>query len=262
MKNHIEIFVLAVIISLFSSCSNDDTNTEQVASLNRTIKKYSEKVYYNGQIDYQFSSTFNYENGKLISISDSQNKLEFSYNSGKITEVKKYVNNQLITTNFLSYNGNLLSSIVNGDNDERTLFSYNSGLLATIQTQYFDGGNWFTSVSKNYTLQATNIKELITENFSFSYSSKSTFEYDSKNNPMKHMNPIVRLILQYETCDFISNNNVLERYSYPDVNSINGTLSSQYTITYDSDNYPTLIKKYGVSNNQQELISEAIIEYN
>ena len=36
----------------------------------------------------------------------------------------------------------------------------------------------------------------------------------------------------------------------------------EYVITYDADNYPTVIKKYNLYNNQQQLISEMIISYN
>jgi hypothetical protein len=46
------------------------------------------------------------------------------------------------------------------------------------------------------------------------------------------------------------------------ISDLIGELSHEYTITYDSDNYPLTIKKYAVYNGVQSLISEANIQYN
>ncbi|NJM80734.1 MAG: hypothetical protein HC854_16010 [Flavobacterium sp.] len=263
MKNLNQIFLFLTVVFSVISCNNDDTTIEeQIVSSNKTIKKYSEKIYYNNQIDYQFSADFNYSQGKLISISDSQNVLEFNYNSNKITQIKKYTNNQLVDTNNLSYDGDLLRSITNESNDEKTTFSYVNGVLSSQINQYLDNQTWITHLESKYTFQMNNIQQLITKNFSFSSSNKSTFEYDEKNNPMRNMNIYLKYILQYETCDFISKGNLLKQYSYSDIDSSDRILSHEYVITYDSDNYPTLVKKYGVFNGQQNLISEAVIEYN
>ena len=255
--------VLLTVVGLNFSCSSDDTNeNDETVSLSKTIKKYSEKVYYNQQIDYQFTANFNYSEGKLVSISDAQNVLEFHYNSNKMSQIKKYSNNQLVSTNYLNYEGSFLTSIVNDSNDEKQILTYINGTLFLVKNQHLENSNWITDSEKQYTFLANNIQQVIIQNYSFSFSNKSTFEYDDKNNPMKMMNPYLKFILQYETCDFISSNNILKRYSYSDVNSSTGTLSHQYEITYDAENYPVLIKKYDVSATQPILISEAIIEYN
>ena len=245
VKMNWRVVLLTFVVGLNFSCSSDDTNENgETVSLSKTIKKYSEKVYYNQQIDYQFTANFNYSEGKLVSISDAQDVLEFHYNSNKISQIKKYSNNQLVSTNYLNYEGSLLNSIVNDSNDEKKILTYNNGTLSLVKNQHLENSNWITDSEKQYTFLTNNIQQIITVNYSFSSSYKSTFEYDAKNNPMKMMNPYLKFILQYETCDFISSNNILKRYSYSDVNDSTGTLSYEYEITYDVDNYPVLIKKY------------------
>lgn len=261
MKNQFKIFLLLSVIFFTNSCSNDDSVSTVPVSSNKTIKKYSEKIYSNGQIQSQFSRDFNYENGKLISISDNLNKMEFIYNLDQIIEVKIYNNNQLSSTNSLTYNGSLLTSIVNNLNNEKTVLNYNNGVLSSLKNQDYNGTGWIDTKIKIYTFQNSNVQKLITEDTGSS-AYKSTFEYDTNNSPMKNMNPYLKYLLEYESCDFISINNVLKRFSHPNTTTSTGILSTQYTTDYNSDNFPVLIKKYSVIFGQERLVSEATIEYN
>jgi hypothetical protein len=256
-KNIIFLGVLAMV-SVITSCSSEDSD---VVANSKTIKTFAETVYYNGEIDYQNTSNFNYESGKLVSITDGSKKLEILYNGDKIIRANNYNNNNVLTGyNTLTYEGLLLKSILNDDEDEKTEYSYLNGILSSMTNSYRNGSEWESSRSQSYVLSNGNIQSSITSWFGSSF--KNSFEYDVKHNPMKNMNPYLKYIFQVETCDFISSNNVLKKYYYSNMNDVTGVLSHQYIIVYDADNYPINVKKYSINNSEQSLISESVITYN
>ena len=79
---------------------------------------------------------------------------------------------------------------------------------------------------------------------------------------MKNMNPYLKYLMTFETCDIISQNNTLKGFSYDAVNSSEATLFRDFEITYDQDDYPTIIKKHNIYGSEVVLISEMTITYN
>lgn len=256
-------FVLLLLVFSFLSCSNDDNDT--VVS-SKTIKNIEEKIYYNGQIDSQYIINFNYNynyNGAVLeSVSDDQNKLKFIYNGDKIIETKLYVSNQHLSSNFITYENDLLKMIIQDDQEEQTSFTYNNGVLNSKSNSYMDNGTMVTYSTETYQFLSNNIVQKITESQFSTTPTKRTFEFDSKNSMFKNMNSYLKYIFNFETIDGLSKNNPIKAYDYPTINSTEGILTGEFAITYDNDEYPVLIKKYNVSNNQQQLISELIISYN
>ncbi|WP_282788082.1 hypothetical protein [Flavobacterium croceum] len=255
--------VLLTTFFLFSCSSNNDENA-QVAPAN-SLKKITETVYYNSSyIDYS-SATFNYENGKLASISNNNNTnlLKFTYNNDLIVEVNSYTNNNLVAKNIVVHNGNLITSITNSDNTERELFFYNAGILSTKMNQSMSNttNNWTTYLTTNYTFNNGNI---ITERFIYNDNnnmiSDYSYEYDSKLNPMTYMpNDLKYIIGSLESLDFVSKNTDIKTYKYQSTNFSDPTLLYSSEITYNSNNLPIKIKKY---KSNGVLFSEADFEYN
>jgi hypothetical protein len=261
MKKIIALGILAVV-SFLNSCSSDDSSSNSSTN-SKTIKTFSEKIYYNGEINAQYTSNFNYENGKLVSITSGSNKLELIYNGDKIVRSNSYQNNILTGFNTLSYEGTLLKSILNDDEEEKTEYSYSNGVLSAETSSFFTGSVWQNSFIKNYTFSNNNVQSKITNFIQMGNNPwKSSYDYDSKNNPLKNMNPYLKYLFNTESFDFLSGNNVIKQYTFSNISDLIGELSHEYIITYDSDNYPLTIKKYAVYNGVQSLISEANIQYN
>ena len=259
MKKTICNVILFILITSVISCSNDDSSSALTAN---TIKKIEEKVYYNGQVDTDYYMDFNYENNLLKSLSDSNNRLDFVYDGSKIIEIKRLVNNLYVESNFLTYEGDLLTTIIQDDQDEKTTFSYQNGVLVSKTYSYSNNGNWVIFNSEDYQITSNNIIKTIFQNQFSTQSYKQTFEFDAKNSMMKNMNPYLKYLLELETCNVINQNNLIKSFSYDNINSIQGTQFRDFVITYNAEDYPINIKKYNFNGSQQELISEIIITYN
>jgi hypothetical protein len=259
MKKNIYSLVIILLSLSIISCSSDDDSATTNA---KTIKKIEEKIYYNGQIDTQYFMNFNYNNGVLTSLSDNNYRLEFVYNGDKIIETKRYYNNQFTNSNFLIYENSLLKTIILDDQEEQTNFTYQNGKLNSKSYSFLDNGAMTTYSSEIYQIVSNNIVQTIYQSQFSTIPWKRTFDFDAKNSMMKNMNPYLKYIMDFETIDILSENNPIKSYSYDSVNSTQGTLDREFVITYDVDNYPTVIKKYNLYNNNQQLISEMIISYN
>ena len=260
MKKIAPLLVLNIVL-IFASCSKNNDNQSNLNPPSNSIKKISETKYTNGTVD-SFSSDFNYENGVLKSITDATQKLELFYNGTKISNTTLYTNNVVSVTYSLSYNGDLLESMTNTtDNYERTFYSYTNGILMSEKNQSLINTNWQTVTTHNYEFSIGNIStqyEMTADPFNYNIISKSTYDYDTKLNPMNYMNPALRYIIGLESCNFRNLNNEINEYTYSSSTSTTPILNFTYQINYNSQNLPIIIKKY-TSNNI--LVSEATFEY-
>jgi hypothetical protein len=248
---------------LIFGCSNDNNNptTQNVGAVN-TIKRITEKTYFQGNIE-ETSADFNYENGKLKNITDSANGFrgEFSYNGDKIATYSFYVNDILKSTNTFTYSGsNLIETL---GEEEKTTYSYNTDNLLISEKEFDLNGTSYSLLEQNdYNYNGNNVESRINTNLysGTRYTHKSSFDYDSNNNIFKNMNPSVKFIFNFESTFNYSSNNVLKQYSYDSIDSTNKTLSNTYEISYNTSNFPILIKKFSAATSQ--LISELTIQYN
>lgn len=257
MKNVIAKTILFVaILSVMVSCSNDSDSS----SGGVLIKKISEKIYYSGQFDLTVSN-FVYESNVLKSISTGNYEAKFIYNGNKIMRVDSYYNHNLSQSTTFTYDGEELKYTLSGDSeDEKTEYYYSNGILSTIKSGYLNGNNFTVLNTKNYLFNsASNVSEVVTNstNGGSNYSYNNVYTYDSKNNPMKDMNKYFRLGFLCEGFDGLSTNNKITRYAYSPTTT--ETIEQYFQIIYNSDNFPTEIKKYSTTNNV--LISETSIEY-
>lgn len=263
MKNNIFSVLGLFVLTFLSSCSKN--SNDELAIVNppaNTIKKIIETVYYNATPTTSFA-TFIYENGILKQLqADSNYRLDFEYDGNKLMNSKRYQNSILQGTTNLIYNGNLLQ-IVQVNAGERTQFTYQGNVLKSSEYQSNSNSGWTTLESKNYTFDANNnISETLRfNNFSGTPSNyKYGSTYDNKNNPFSQMNPYIRLFFDFETIDILSQNNKSKTFTFTSPTSTTSTQTEYYEIIYNSQNYPTSVKKKRFTTNV--LVSEMSIEYN
>ena len=254
-----KVILFTTILSTILSCSNNDNPSSESHLL---IKKISENIYLDGEIEDINISTFTYESSILKTISGNGYEEKFIYEGNKISRIDNYEGTTLQSSTNFFYDGNQLNYTLSGENqDEKTIYSYASDVLSKIESGYLDGTTLVALDTQTYTFNsALNISESIhnSTNGGSAYTSRDVYTYDSKNNPMKYMNPYLRLSFECEGFDGLTVNNVSTRKDYSPAE--NTTANNQhYIITYNSDNFPITIKKYDTDND--ELISDTTIEY-
>jgi hypothetical protein len=253
----IKIIILLTILLVFASCStNSDSSTNDITPIN-SLKRITETKTSNGQTS-TFAANFYYENGILKSISNATDRIEFFYTGSKITSTIIYNNNVISNSFAITYNNNdLIETSTNTRNNfERHLYTYNNGVLVKDENQSLIGTSWQTVMTNSYEFLNGNIKTKYKQ-FQNNSPSKYTYEHDNKLNPMHYMIPVLRHIIGLETCNFLITNNETNQYSYTDSAPSTPILDYYYQITYNAQNLPTSIKKYGAN-----FESEATFEYN
>ncbi|MFC6098222.1 hypothetical protein ACFPVY_16345 [Flavobacterium qiangtangense] len=250
------------LISLALGCSSDDSNVDSPEN-NETelvlVKKITETVYYDNQEEV-LASNFTYENNKLVKIDNgSDYDLRITYDGNKVLFSKGYVNNQLNSTSSYIYEGDNLVKI-QMESSEKAELTYVNGNLASIS--YYSGYNdsWSLLGKETYTFNNGNISQVIDQNSNggMNSTSKSTYVYGSGKNPFKDLNFYLRLTLEFEGIHPL-NTNIATSSNY--FNNLEATTpSSQFTFQtiYNSENFPTEIKRYDNSNN---LLTKTAIEY-
>lgn len=264
MKKNILIKVLYIFsIVSFISCSNDDKDNNTAPDANPIlIKKITETIYYGGQSDTNVSD-FTYENNVLKTVAyNNIYKTEFVYDGDKIIKLNYSKNGTADGFTSYYYTGDLLSYTLSGDNqEEKTEYFYTNNVLVSEKTGYLDQGKYIVQEKADYSFnEAKNITQSIKTSSVFGPEtvSKQIYSYDDKNHPMKYMNKYYRLVFEIEGFNGKSTNNVVSRESYyPITNTVPNYY--KYEIVYNSNNFPTEIKKIGVSDNN--LISKTTIEY-
>lgn len=262
MKNTILSVLLALVV--LSSCSKSSGDETQPVILNapeNSIKKITETVYYTPS-GTTYSVNFEYELGVLKRYFGANTKTEFEYLGNKIISAKSYNNNILQRSNTLSYLGDNLISVL-ADNGEKTEFTYSGNTLSSMANGSVSGAIFVANESQIYSFNSSNNLIQLIKNNSFGGSQnsyKSAFTFDTANNPFKMMNPYLRLVLSYESIDILSKNNKTQTFAFTSPTGTTSTQTEYYNIIYNSQNYPTSIKKKRFTTN--ELVSEMTIEYN
>lgn len=256
-----KIFLLFLSV-LFIGCSKSDDNSSAPAK--NTIKHISETVYYSSNSSDTNSATFNYENGILKNITEdgSNRKGEFIYDGDKIINYNYYEANTLMSSYTISYNGTMLTSMLT--DESLSNYQYIDGKVSSYQYLAGSGTNYTLYEEENYEYTNNNVVVVNGTRYYASTPSyyKWGYDYDSKNDLLKNMNPYLKFIFKFESTTPFSQNNALVGYTY---NSSNARVQDYtYQITYNSDNFPTNIKKYSTDSTGAivRLISDLTVEYN
>jgi len=263
MKKSILIKVLYFFcVMLFTACSNDDGNDNTTSKETPIlIKKITETVYYSGTSETT-TADFEYENNVLVRILSGNRKGEFVYDDEKITKINNFKDGILDGYSSYYYEGDLLRYVLTGENqDEKTEFLYENGVLLSEKSGYLAGSDFVVLDKKSYVFnESKNMTQSIeiSSFFGPETTSKEIYSYDNKNNPMKYMNKYYRIMFGIEGFDGKTANNVISRESYYPVTTENPNYYD-YEMVYNSDNFPTEIKKIARLN--KTLISKTSIEY-
>lgn len=236
MKKLIRIFFFISIVSLFfTSCANDkeDKGKNFIKMIESTENGVSE------------NSVFTYHENQIISADNSKEKIDYTYDDGLITKIVKY-NKQTQVSITLEYTY-LKEKLVRVKSSQNYVIYYTHNADATIlyekhkinsqnQEQKVCHGTLFF---KNRNL----IKdERVYDNVSESVnsSSKTTFEYDTYNNPYFSILGYDKLL---DHSVSVSKNNVVITIVETTVMDGEATITSaniyRTTFKYDADDYPT-----------------------
>ncbi|KDN54876.1 hypothetical protein [Flavobacterium seoulense] len=236
MKNLVKTFFFISITAIFlSSCSND--KNEKGKNFIKIIESTQ-----NGIVE---NSVFTYNDKQLVSAENSKSKTDYTYNDGLITKVITYskTTNATIVVNY-KYNNEKLTEVTSSENYVINYTHNSDGTVSyekfTVdakkqQQKVYHG----TLVFKNQNLiKDERVFDDADEN-SVS-SSKTTFDYDTFNNPYFSIVGFDKLLDQGAA---ISKNNIVMTVAETTVVSGEGTISSanmyKTTFKYDSDDYPT-----------------------
>jgi hypothetical protein len=276
MRKFLLINLTFIIIFSISSCSKAENNVlSQIPTSNtglpNTIRKISEITYYNGQTS-SYMIDYVYENNILKYLISGTTKVEYIYSGDKI--IKSIVSqNNIINTNkgeTISYIGNNPSSFMVNNGFEKTDLTYNQNLVISEKNYSGNISSWNLESTKNYTwdvnLNIEQIVNILNNNPNNFQPTKTKYEHDNKNSPMKNMNPNFRHLISSENFNPLDNNNITKRSVFYDINSTTTSITNtqNYILVYNSNNFPIEIKKYSVDSNglNLSLLSLTTIEYN
>lgn len=257
-NSFLKIFILSL---LFISCSNDDEDTNN-SETPLYIKSITEEIYYSSTSSSINITNFIYENNKLIKSINQQDGsyANIYYDGEKVTKIDNLsADNILNDSSTFFYEGDFLSKVEFDSGSENYRLYYQNGKLIKSEYGAINNSVYQIGLSREYTYENSNITQVINNevNNGTIYTSKNIFTYDNKNNPIKYMNKYLKLNYSNEVLNGLSENNKLTQDSYyPITNTIPSKFIYQYV--YNSDNYPTNIKRLTHSGT---LISNTTIEY-
>ena len=220
------LFVSALAL-LLTACSSDDSEpapaTPTGALLTKTIETYEDGSTY--------TTNFTYDGNKLIKVDDSDGESEtfvYDTNGKLISGVEKYYNGSILITGNVDYiydsQNKLISIVYNGG--LHFDYSYNSN--GTITELNYDSNGDFDTLT--YTFLNNNI--VLVNEIIGNQTSEVNYQFDSLNGPFKNVYSPYDLFKYYFGFDF--NNETNKVYN----NDTNNSLSSTYTYSYNSDDYP------------------------
>lgn len=263
-------FLMATVAFSVFSCSDNDDKIEDIAPQQPTteqlllVKKITQTTYLGSMGSETSATDFVYDGNQLTSTQTVSGAYTygsvFHYDGEKVTSVDYTQNDLPDGSTYFYYNGELLDHTLSGDDQqERTNYSYSSGKLSSIESLYPSGPSQQILQTKSYTYnEAGNFTEATTTNyFSGVEISNAIYEYDNNNNPYNGLNKYLRLVMNHEGFNGLTQNNPVSRTVYSPINSAT-PYEYYYDLEYNEQNYPTSIKRY---TGNDALLSETLIEY-
>ena len=231
MKN--VILALGITLLTLNSCSDNDKNpVEEIVLVKKMIETDSQGK--------SSTTSITYSGNKIASAiaSGSDNyKTVYTYTGDVITKEEEYdtTTNSLTSTNDYTYlNGVLSTSIKStptGSSEYKTLFIHNTDGAVNVVNSTIITATKKETITSTAKYTYTNGNLIKTDYSTNSVVNTTSYEYDSKNNPLKNILGI-KLLLDFDAQISINN--------WTKSTEIYGT--STYTTspiyTYNSSNYP------------------------
>ena len=226
------LYLFTAILLVFTSCSKDDNDSsdstlsilpKKIITINSNGDSSTENIIYNGN--------------KIVSITGENYIIKYSYIGDFITKIEKFDKNGALdfTTQYSYTNGKLTGSTaketgaasyskVKFVHNEDGTVSYEDFRINSTTNAEDDGGY----IGK-FTFKDGN---LIKNDYSYYGAEKLiTYEYDTKNNPLKNIKGF-NLLLNIESPKSYVNNMI-------GILDLSGSVTAAYTYKYDANNYPT-----------------------
>ena len=226
------LFLGALSIATISSCSSDDdSSTNPPATTDVLVKR---EVYQQAGADgFNFTSDFNYNGKKLVSVVSNDGYVEnYTYTGNLITKVESFLDGEIDLTETMTYNteGQLISysELFAGDSSATVYnFVYNSDDTVT-KTQV---GTGFTTT---YSFSNDEISQVVQ-----STGTTYTYTYDTKNSPFKNITGYAAI------ADLTAGDHELHGKARNILSILNETSTQNYmtnAFIYNANGYPTQAK--------------------
>ncbi|PWA07767.1 hypothetical protein [Flavobacterium laiguense] len=249
------LYLFSACLLVLTSCSNDDTNSSDSASmiLPKSVK-YTSPSYPSDNSN----ATISYDGNKITSIKSEDGRTDYTYDGNEIVKTIDYDDAGIKDSEAIyTYTGGKLASYSHAENftskyptgeyKTRTVYTYNSD--GTIKTLYYTtdvttGVETKTNNERLSTISNGNLVKVVEINSTPGSSVYTTvYEFDTKNSPTKNIAGFNLLVITDE--GFGSINNIVKSTS----SSVDGSNSSNTNVyktvyVYDANGYPTKETSY------------------
>lgn len=261
LKKIASLFLFPIVFA----CGNDD-NVNTVSNGEKVLIKRTTTT---GQ-GFEGSSVteYDYENEKLITISNRLSIANFFYEGDKVTSVmvENLASQYQTAPTYFYYIGNQLAwTSVSFDIFEKTAYSFENNILASEIISASESP--FSLIrSTNYSYNNGNAVNMMENVFLYDENplpySKTDYTFDTKNNMIRDMDPYIKQVfsvgLPYVKSGLSKNNILTEkktdltenRVTYPEY---------RYEYVYNAKDFPIEVKKFNATTNT--LLTITAIEY-
>lgn len=229
--------LVSALTLMFTSCSKDEEQVSVPTLAPILVTQIVETVEYGGN-SQTYTLGFNYNGNKLIS--QTRNGVEISnviYEGNLIKQINYLNNGSVVRENVYTYDTSerlvtfhqIEYDNISGDYESVFNYTYNSdGTVSyTSQSGYSPNLNYSSSGTINF-----NSDGLIYQ-VETSYGKTTTYTYDNKNSPLKNILGVNKIPFE----EGVANPMFRNYLSKVEVDNF-GTYTTNYTHTYNSNNYP------------------------
>lgn len=247
MKKFLPSVAVLGLSLLLSSCSTTDENPENpnAGTEPQMLLSKITTIYYDNPSNPETTvSTLEYNSQRqLTKILSEGRSSTYQYDAtGKPVRTNYYkTDGSLEYYNTYTYNGNQLEKTMaiysNSDYNRTITYTYNNGKV--VSSSLLQSGS--NPITDSYTYTGENISSEIHESGGIISARKREFSYDSKSNPMNHLDKYLKIMMGGAYA-LSPNNYVTEKISYK-TNSGSWTESqaNTYDIQYNNAQFPTQV---------------------
>lgn len=264
MKNKLLYFLIASIVLIFASCINDENSDDTILMLPKTITSKDE----NNNI-YQ-TTTFTYDENKIVSISSENGLIEFAYNGNQIvreTQYKRYREETKYYEIQYTYSNDKLETCVltfgsqYQYDSKKYIYSYKED--GTVKKETYRTDKKIGKQLENYStlnVENGNLIKAVLNAENGQYLSTSQYDYDSNKNAFKNILGFNLLLDQADfssELNFSSANNIKKYHvlSNPEIGIIPcEPIFDTMDYEYNKQGYPIKQIRYDYKGDVKEIM--------
>lgn len=229
------LFLSAITLVATSACSSGDDSTAPVTPTDNVLVKRA--VYQQaGAEGFNFTIDYVYDGNKLVKeVYDDGSVGNYFYTGNLITKIEYVVDGEIDQRETMTYNsdGKLASYKVRflEDSFDAESYTYTYGGDNTVTTEGTNGGSLITLINDELA------HEIYTSGVRYTYT------FDTKNSPFKNVTGFAAVAYA------LAGDHILHGRFKNIVSIVNDTHNQNYmmnTFTYNSANYPTMVKSTAI----------------